>query len=333
MLRVAVVGCGSIGNTHARMYKADKLCELVAVCDILPDRADAAAQRHGVKAYYDVAEMLRSERLDAVSVASAGRDNGGDHHLPARQCLDAGLNVLVEKPISDDLEKAKDLVATARARGVQLAVDLNHRYVPMAEKARAWVQEGRLGELLLCNMELWIANPNESSPWFHLRALHSHSIDVMRYFCGDVRRVQAFLSHSSRRTIWSNAVINMEFANGCLGTLFGSYEAAPRHGIERCEVLGTAGRFVLDNVMEDLQFYPHHSDEITRVKMRMMGGGARSFEDTFRNRIHTWLQELTDGVPVSGSGEEGLRALAVIEAAIRSFNDSRVVEIAELLDA
>ncbi len=113
MLRVAVVGCGGIGNTHARMYKADKLCELVAVCDILRDRADAAAQRHGVKAYYDVAEMLRSERLDAVSVASAGRDNGGDHHLPARQCLDAGLNVLVEKPISDDLEKAKVLGASS----------------------------------------------------------------------------------------------------------------------------------------------------------------------------------------------------------------------------
>lgn len=331
MLDVGIIGCGGIGNTHARQYSADGLCRLVAVCDILRDRADATARRFGVRAYYDVAEMLRSERLDAVSVASAGKDNGGDHYLPARQCLEAGLHVLVEKPISDDLEHAKELVALARARGVQLGVDLNHRYVPMAERARAWVHEGRLGELLLCNMELWIANGNESSPWFHMRALHSHSVDVMRYFCGDVRRVHAFLSHSSRRRIWSNCVVNLEFENGCLGTLFGSYEAAPRHGIERCEVLGTAGRFVLDNVMEDLQFYPHGSDEVTRYRMTMMGGGAHTFEDTFKNRIHAWLKELTDGTPVSGSGEEGLRALAVIEAAIRSFNESRVVEVAELL--
>jgi len=331
MLNVAIVGCGGIGNTHARQYSGDKLCRLVAVCDILRDRADATARRFGVKAYYDVQEMLRSEQLDAVSVASAGKDNGGDHYLPARQCLEAGRHVLVEKPISDDLEKAKELVALARAQGVQLAVDLNHRYVPMAEKAKAWVTEGRLGELLLCNMELWIANGNESSPWFHMRALHSHSVDVMRYFCGDVKRVHAFLSHSTRRKIWSNCVVNMEFENGCLGTLFGSYEAAPRHGIERCEVLGTSGRFVLDNVMEDLQFFPHGGEEITRYKMSMMGGGAHSFEDTFKNRLHAWLKDLTEGTPVSGSGEEGLRALAVIEAAIRSFNESRVVEVAELL--
>ncbi len=68
-----------------------------------------------------------------------------------------------------------------------------------------------------------------------------------------------------------------------------------------------------------------------RVKMGMMGGGAHSFEDTFKNRIQAWLKDLSAGVPVSGSGEEGLRALAVIEAAIRSFNESRVVAISELL--
>lgn len=331
MLRVAIVGCGGIGNTHARQYAANGRCQFVAVCDILADRADATAKRFGVKAYYDVEEMLRSEEIDAVSVASAGADNGGDHYLPARQCLEAGKHVLVEKPISNDLGKAKELVALARAKGVQIGVDLNHRYVPMAEKAKSWVTEGRLGELLLCNMELWIANGNESSPWFHMRALHSHSIDVMRYFCGDVKRVHAFLSHSSKRKIWSNCVVNMEFENGCLGTLFGSYEAAPRHGIERCEVLGSSGRFVLDNVLDELQFFPHGSDEITRYKASMMSGGAHTFEDTFRNRIGAWVKELTDGTPISGSGEEGLKALAIIEAAIQSFNESRVVEVAELL--
>jgi UDP-N-acetylglucosamine 3-dehydrogenase len=331
MLSVAVIGCGGIGNTHARHYAADGLCRLVAVCDIVRERADATARRFGVKAYYDVAEMLAAEQIDAVSVCTAGADNGGDHYLPARQCLEAGKHVLVEKPITNDLQQAKELVALARARGLHLAVDLNHRYVPMAEKAKQWVEEGRLGELLLCNMTLWIANPNESSPWFHLRALHSHSIDVMRYFCGDIRRVHAFLTRSSRRRIWSNCVISVEFENGCIGALFGSYEAAPRHGIERCEVLGTAGRFVLDNVLEELQFFPHGSDEILRYRETMMGPGAHTFDDTFRNRIHRWLEEVTRGGPISGSGEDGLQALAVIEAAIRSFQEGRPVAVAELL--
>jgi UDP-N-acetylglucosamine 3-dehydrogenase len=331
VLKVAVIGCGGIGHTHARQYAQDPLCRLVACCDILRDRADAMAARFGIRAYYSVEEMLRHEELDVVSVATAGVENGGDHYAPTMKALEAKKHVLVEKPISNDLAQAKEMVSFARQQGVQIAVDLNHRFVPMAERAKQWIVEGRLGELLLCNMTLWIANPNESSPWFHMRALHSHSVDVMRYFCGEVRRVSAFLGHSSRRTIWSNCVVNLEFENGCLGGLFGSYEAAPRHGIERCEVLGTRGRFVLENVMEELQLFPHDSDEIIRYRWSMMGSGPRDFEATFRNRIHRWLEQLTKGEPVDGSGEEGLKALAVIEAAIRSFQERRVVELAEVL--
>ncbi len=331
MLKVAIVGCGPIGNTHARQYAAISGCRLVAVCDIRQDRVDATARRHGAAAYTDLGRMLAAEEIDAVSVCTAGVENGGDHYAVARQCLEAGKHVLVEKPICNELEPAKELVRLAAERGLLLGVDLNHRYVPAAEKARAWVQEGRIGEPVLCNMELWIGNPNESSPWFHLRALHSHSIDVMRYVCGDVRRVQAFLSHSSKRTIWSNCVINMEFESGCLGALFGSYEAAPRHGIERLELLGNAGRIVLDNVFERLELFPHGSDETVAYRASMMNSGPHVFEDTFRNRLRAWVEEVGAGGPVSGSGEEGLRALAVVEAAILSFQERRIVDTEELL--
>ncbi len=331
VLRVAIVGCGPIGNTHARQYVANPDCTLVAVCDIRRDRAEATAAKTGARAYFDLAEMLRSEDIDAVSVCTAGTENGGDHYVPARQCLEAGKHVLVEKPLCNELAPAKELVRLAAERGLLLGVDLNHRYVPPADRALAWVREGRIGEPVLCNMELWIDNPNETSPWFHLRALHSHSIDVMRFFCGDVRRVQAFLGHSSKRTIWSNCVINLEFESGCLGALFGSYEAAPRHGIERLELLGNAGRIVLDNVFERLELYPHGGDEVVTVRAGMMGGGPHSFEDTFRHRLRQWVADVSAGGPVSGSGEEGLKALAVVEAAIISFNQRRIVELSELL--
>ena len=70
---------------------------------------------------------------------------------------------------------------------------------------------GRLGELNIVNMTMWINNPNESSPYFHMRALHPHSIDVMQYFCGDVKRVQAFFKRGKGRKIWSNVQVNMQF--------------------------------------------------------------------------------------------------------------------------
>ena len=332
-LRVGVIGTGNIGRIHARMYASDPLAELVAVCDVVREKADAFAEQFGVRAYYAVDDMLRDAGLDLVSVTTAGPENGGHHYEPAMQAMNAGLNVLCEKPLSNEIEKAREMVRTARARNVYLGVNLNHRFVPLAARAKEWVQEGRLGELCFANMALWIRNPNESSPWFHMRALHPHSIDVMRYFCGDVVKVQAFLKMASHRKIWSNCSVNLLFASGAVGHLTGSYDMTTRHPIERCEVAGTKARFVLENVMERLTLYPHDSDELTVLEPTMMGG-TLSFDQTFKNRIHRFLEQVTEKAPreqVEGSGEEGLAAQEVIEAAIRSWESGQVVEVPGLV--
>jgi UDP-N-acetylglucosamine 3-dehydrogenase len=325
MLKVAVVGLGNIGNIHADVYTADPLADFVAVCDIIPERADKAAAKHGVKAYYSVQEMLAAEQLDAVSVASAGVENGGDHYVPVMECLEAGLHVLGEKPISNEIERAREMVAKAQEKGVYFGINLNHRFVPPAAKAKAWIEEGKIGDLLLINMTMWIGNPNETSPWFHLRALHPHSLDIMRYFCGDVNRVHAFLNKAPGRVCYSNAQVNLEFANGVVGHLTGSYDTNPRHNLERCEILGTEGRIVLDNLYEELTLYPRRSDELTVVRNSIMGG-LSGFGATFTNRIHRWLEQVDAGVPrtdIEASGEEGLAVQEIIEAAIRSHESGR----------
>lgn len=325
MLKVAVIGMGNIGNTHAPVYKADPLAELVAVCDIIPERADKAAARYGARAYYSVEEMLKHEQLDAVSVTTAGVENGGDHFTPVMQCLEAGINVLGEKPISNDIVKARQMVAKAKEKGVYFGINLNHRFVPPAARAKKWIQEGKLGDLLLINMTMWINNPNETSPWFHLRALHPHSLDIMRYFCGDVKRVHAFLNRAPGRICYSNAQINLEFENGVVGHLTGSYDAQPRHNLERCEVMGAKGRFVLDNLYEELTLYPKDSDELTVIRNSIMGG-LSGFSATFTNRIHRWLEQISAEVPdeeLEASGREGLAVQEIIEAAIRSHESGQ----------
>ncbi|MFN2200161.1 MAG: Gfo/Idh/MocA family protein [Caldilineaceae bacterium] len=326
MLKTAVVGLGNIGNIHADVYTADGLADMQAVCDIIPERADKAAEKHGVRAYYSVDELLQNEELDAVSVASAGIENGGDHFVPVMQCLEAGLHVLCEKPISNDIESARKMVAKADEKGVYFGIDLNHRFVPPAAKAKEWVNAGMLGDLLLINMTMWINNPNKSSPWFHLRALHPHSLDIMRYFCGDVTRVQAFANHAPGRVCYSNAQVNLEFANGVVGHLTGSYDANPRHNLERCEVMGTKGRFVLENLYEELTFYPRNDMELIVIRNSIMGG-LSGFGATFTNRIHRWLEQVDAGVPrdeIEASGKEGLAVQEIIEAAIRSVESGNV---------
>ena len=335
-LRVGIIGLRGIGNTHAHVYHTDPLAKLVAVCDTVKERADEAARRYGANAFYSVEDFLKGEKMDAVSVATGGFENGGDHYQPVMQCLDAGLPVLCEKPISNNILHAREMVQKAREKGVCFGINLNHRFVPPAARARRWIDEGKLGHLLMINMTMWIDNPNETSPWFHLRALHPHSLDIMRYFCGDVKRVHAFLNRAPRpdgpggqRVCWSNAQINLEFQNGVVGHLTGSYDAAPRHNLEHCEVMGTEGRFVLDNCFVDLTFYPRRGEELTVVRNSIMGG-MTGFNDTFRNRIHRWLEQLSQKVPreqIEASGEEGLAVQEIIEAAIRSHETGSVVEV------
>ena len=329
MLRVAVIGTGNIGNTHASIYSASQQAELVAVCDLIEESADAAAARHGVPAFYSIAELLDSVELDAVSVTTAGAENGGAHYEPVMHCLGAGLHVLCEKPISNNIEHAREMVAKADEQGVCFGINLNHRFVPPAAKAKAWVDAGRLGELLLMNMTMWIGNPNDSSPWFHARALHPHSLDIMRYFCGDVARVHAFFNRAPGRVCYSNLQMNLEFKNGVVGHLTGSYDTNPRHNLERCEVMGTEGRFVLDNLYQELTLYPRHDDELTVIRNSIMGG-LSGFGATFENRINRWIEQVDAGVPrdeIDASGRDGLAVQEIIEAAIRSHESGRAEDV------
>ncbi|MDD9268857.1 Gfo/Idh/MocA family protein [Paenibacillus sp. GCM10023248] len=320
MLRVAVVGVNHIGRIHCRCYKEHKDAELVAVCDLNAPLADSVAAQFGVKAYYDLDTMLEAEQLDIISVATGGVENGSHHMEPVMKAIAAGKDVLVEKPISNSLEEAREMVRFAKERGVRLACNLNHRFTPAAKKAKQWLDQGDIGHPLFINMKLTIGNPNETSPWLHLRALHPHSLDVMRYYAGDVRRVQAFLTKAPGRSVWSTASMNLEFASGAVGHLLGSYDMFGPHPIEACEVAGDRGRFVIDNVYESLTYYPHRQEDL-RVFRNSIMGGMRGFDDTFRLRLDSFIQEVKEGVPpdqIAASGEDALAVQVIIEAAIAS---------------
>lgn len=327
MLRVAVVGMGGIGKTHVRWYDQNPNAELVAVCDLIAERVDPVAAEYGVKAYHDLSTMLADVEVDAVSVASAGVENGSHHYEPTMQLIEAGKHVLVEKPISNDIKHAREMVAAAERKGVLLGVNLNHRFTPAAERAKLLQDDGQVGDVLFVNMALWINNPNESSPWFHLRALHPHSIDVMRYFAGPIRKVQAFANKGPGRSIWSNVSMNVQFASGAIGHLTGSYDASRFHPIERCEVAGGDGRFVIENVFESLHFYPRNSSEKMVIDNPIMGG-MEGFNKTFGNRIDRFVEQVAAGGPLDASGADGLAAQEVIEAAIRSIEGGSVEEVA-----
>ncbi len=329
MLRVAVIGCGPIGNRHADIYAADPLSELVGVCDIIRERADAAGERLGVPAFYSVPEMLAALAPDLCSVATGGVEYGSDHYEPTMQALAAGCHVLCEKPICNEIGPAEEMVALAREKRLCLGVNFNHRFTPAARLARRWVEEGRIGHQLFVNMAMWIKNPQESSPWFMVKALNPHSVDIMRYFAGDIEAVHAFATRAPGRSIWSTMQMNVRFTSGAVGNLTASYDIERGHPMERCEVAGVKGRFVLEDMWRELTLYPA-GDPVKLVYSNPVFGGFRDFGDTFVERIRTFTRQVSEGVApeeIDGSGADGLAAQKVLAAAIESIQNEAVVRV------
>jgi predicted dehydrogenase len=324
-----VIGMGPIGNRHADMYRADPLAELVGVCDIQKERADRAAGRLGVPAFYDVTRMLDALKPDVCSITTGGYEYGSDHYEPTMQALEAGCHVLGEKPICNEITKAEEMVALAREKNLRYGINLNHRFTPAARLAKRWQNEGRLGHLLFVNMSMWIKNPAESSPYFQIKALHPHTVDIMRHFCGDVEAVQCFATKAPGRTIWTTAHFSLRFKNGVVGGLTGSYDIERGHPMERCEVAGTGGRFVINDMYREVTLYPAGNPEKT-VYTNPLFGGFRSFDDTFQDRIHRFLEQVTAGVApaeIDGSGADGLAAQKVLQAAIESLETEKIVYV------
>ncbi|MHB0999610.1 MAG: Gfo/Idh/MocA family protein [Armatimonadota bacterium] len=332
MLRVCVIGMGPIGNLHASIYKNDPIVELVGVCDRNIERAKAASKRLGVPWFGNVTEMLSALSPDLCSVTTGGYEYSSDHYEPTIQALEAGCHVLCEKPICNDIDKAAEMVRVAKEQNRCFGIDFNHRFTPAARLAKSWLDEGRLGNLLFVNMALWIGKPGEfDSPYFHMKALNPHSVDMMRYYCGDITKVQCFAMKAPGRGIWSTASFNMQFKNGAVGHLTSSYDIQRGHPMERCEVAGEGGRLIVDDMWREATLYPA-GDLVKSVYTNPVFGGYRDFDDTFRERIHCFAQQVADGVSpddIDGSGADGLKAQRVIAAGIESLETGMIVDVEE----
>jgi predicted dehydrogenase len=144
-VRVGLVGCGRIARTHARYIQGSPIARLVAVCDAVESAATALADDFRVEGRYtDLERMLAEARLDAVHVVTPP----ATHARVAVACLEAGVDVLVEKPMALDHAEAQTMVEAARRTGRTLAVDHNRWFDPVVLRARALLAGGALGELV-----------------------------------------------------------------------------------------------------------------------------------------------------------------------------------------
>ena len=356
-LKVGVVGIRGIGQRHSECHAEDPLAELVAVCDIVKERADTTAEKHGVKAYYSLKDMLDGEPdLDIVDVTTGGNENGGWHFEPTMEALEAGKHVLVEKPISNDIHEARQMVAKATEKGLYLGCNLNHYFTEPADSAKQLMQEGKIGELVYCLHRMGFPGgeltygptntPNAKGfPYFHVKAFLSHPFSIMRYFCGHITHVQAFMGRPSFRRKAADPMvsinsIHVRFENDSVGYLFSQRGDATMGlgGWWSVEVGGTRGSFCIENCVEQLTYYPAPGTEGAANPEKLGLGksplpvvtntGVTDFGATFPNRIHAFLEDVTNGVPKHELRASGYDALATLEytfAAIESYEQGGVL--------
>lgn len=143
MLKVAIVGCGKIADSHAAQIQRVRGCEIVGVCDREPLMAKQLFERFPIKAYFsDLGELLRVARPDVVHITTSP-----ESHFPiAAECLEHGSHVYVEKPFTVDAAEARTLLALADEKGLKVTAGHDDQFTHVARRMRALVRSGYLGE-------------------------------------------------------------------------------------------------------------------------------------------------------------------------------------------
>jgi predicted dehydrogenase len=214
-MRIAIVGAGQFGRRHIETIRNEPQCELVAVAD--PAYA-------GENAFSDYRQMLERAKPDGVIIATPNA-----LHVPVGlACVERGVPMLMEKPIAETVVLAKQLVAAAERARVALLVGHHRRHNPIVEKAREIVQGGGIGRLAAVAALWLLRKPDDyydvawrSEPGGGPLLINCiHDVDDLRYICGEIEEVRAFLSSGMRKfKVEDTAAIALRFANGALGTV------------------------------------------------------------------------------------------------------------------
>jgi predicted dehydrogenase len=343
-LRVGVVGMSGIGNNHASCHQKDELADLVAVCDVVKAKADAAAEKLGVKAYYSLKDMLANEELDVVDVTTGGYENGSWHYEPVMEALDAGKHVLCEKPLSNDINESREMVRSAAEKKLYLGCNLNHYFTPTAERAKEYMADGMVGEIVYLMFKMGfhggeetyrpVKSPRFNQPYAHMKAFLTHPFSVMRYFCGDVTHVQTFSTKPGFRKnkedlLLSVNSVHVKFANDTVGYLLSQRGDCVwgLGGWWSCEVGGSKGTFCIENCIEKLTYWPAPKPGVRyglgeAPEPEVLDTGIKDFGQTFPRRIHAFLEDVTNGVHyehLRASGRDALATLEYIWAVIESY--------------
>jgi predicted dehydrogenase len=336
MLKAAVIGVGSMGRNHARVYSELAGASLVAVADASAQNAQTAARLFGGTAYTDFDEMLAKEQPDVVTVAVPT----SLHYAVTSAALQAGAHVLVEKPIAATPDEGQALIDLAARLNRMLMVGHIVRFNPAIQALKAHLDAGELGRVFEVVCRRVGPFPARIRDVGVVVDLAPHDLDLMRFLTG-TDPVRLFAESEQRvHTAHEDLLLGLlRFPDGVSGALEINWLTPTK--VREVTVLGERGMFRVDDLTQDLYFYENS----------LVEGGAWTSLETLRGvsegkmvrfplqryeplkaELQAFLDAVAGGLPAPVSGADGLQALRLALALVQSADTHQVIEL-ERVDA
>ena len=333
MIRIALLGCGRISKNHIDSIKAlhsEGLATLVATCDIMSERAEAAAASFGpgCTPFTDYSEMFQREDIDLVSICTPS----GLHPEHVIQAARVGKHALSEKPAGTktaDVDRAIQACDEARVKYFVVKQNRFNRTVQLLRKA---LDAGRFGQVYMIASNVFWTRPQDyydMAPWRGTWTLDggclsnqaSHYVDLVQWFSGAVESVQAFSGTLARRIEAEDTiVVNLRFRSGALGSINVTVLTYPKNLEGSITVLGEKGTVRISGValnkIEQWQFEDSHpmDEEVKNISYETGSVYGFGHLDFYRH----CLDVLDNGAEEMVSGREGRKTVEIIEAAYQS---------------
>lgn len=322
-VRVGIIGCGIISEAHLYAYSQCDDVDLVAVADINEKLANVQAEKYHTKYYLDYSEMLDNEKLDGVSICVPQFL----HKRIGIDCLKLHINVLCEKPLAISVEEAEEMTIVAEEANVILMTAFCFRFHPPIVEIKKYISEGKLGRILMFRLRFG-KYKNKTGQWISkikmgggvLTDESVHAIDLFRYLAGDIKNVSGRTStFVNGMEAEDSVIILLESDKGTTGVIEDSW--ATPHSVNGIEIYGKRGlaqtdfskvTFEINGNVEQLEF----KDDKDWLHSKR-----------FKNEINHFLNCIKKSEKPKVAGEDGLKAIQIVEAVRDSVKDKKWVEL------
>ncbi len=313
-INVGVIGVGAMGNNHARVYSKIENANLMAVSDLMKAKVEEVAKKYNASSFVDYNDILKMPEIDAVSVCVPTT-----HHFNVvMDAIEYGKHVMVEKPIAFTLREAKSMVKAAKDNGVKLATGHVERFNPAVGKAKKLIKDGIIGEVVSASAKRVGPFPPRIKDVGVTVDLAIHEVDIMFHlFDSPVSQIYAHMGSRLEKCEYEDhAEIMSTFENGIIGMLEVNWLTPYKK--RKLEITGVDGIIAIDYIDQTVNLYGKSTQNVDI-----------EYKEPLKEELSSFLSAVKNDEEPKITGEDGIYALKVVTAAMKSAKENAPVKLNE----